>query len=132
MTVEKWGREEIKRLVEISSGEGQAELAYQSMCSTIDRQEYARFHYHSVKKLFHDCIGESHSPMNLLKIFTGGGAHARDQLDSCVWEIGAHVTACVQSLHAMVDIFAHAIYFALYNTLDPKKCDKKKLYFTDI
>jgi hypothetical protein len=35
------------------------------------------------------------------------------------FQAAAHITACVQSMHATADTFAHAVYFALGMNLDP-------------
>jgi len=126
MTV--WDRDEARELVALRYGKTQAELAYQSMNSTIDRQEYARYHYRNAKSLFETCVGKFDSPVNRLKISTGGNEDARDEFNQCIWEIGAHVTACVQSLHAMGDIFAHAIYYALgYKLKQPPPLLERKI-----
>lgn len=123
-----WNIEEAKNLVKASYGKMQAELAYQSLSSTIDRQEYARFHYHNAKNLFDAYVGKLHSPMSFLKVSTGGGGEGEyDEFNQCIWEIGAHVTACVQSLHAMADIFAHAIYYALGYNLKPSPLSERDI-----
>lgn len=126
-----WDRDETKQLVELNFGKTQAELAYQSMCSTIDRQQYALYHYRSVKKLFDDCVGKFNSPMSFVEL-SFDGSEDSEELNQRIWEIGAHVTACVQSLHAMGDIFAHAIYYALGYTLKPTKKGEQKLYLSDV
>lgn len=126
MTV--WSIEEAKNLVKTSYGKMQAELAYQSMGSTIDRQEYARYHYHNAKNLFDKYVGKLHSPENFVKMSWGGGDEGdQDEFHQCIWEIGAHVTACVQSLHAMADIFAHAIYYALGYNLKPSPLSERDI-----
>lgn len=123
-----WDRDETKYLVEFNFGKAQAELAYRSMNSAIDRQEYARYHYHNAKNLFEACVGKFDSPVHFSKVSTGGNEDAREEFNQCIWEIGAHVTACVQSLHAMGDIFAHAIYFALgYNLKQPPPLFERKI-----
>lgn len=128
-----WNRMETKSLVENSYGKLQAELAYQSMCSTIDRQEYARYHYLNAKNLFDAYVGQLDAPWNFLKISTGGcSEEAHDEFIKCFWEIGAHVTACIQSLHAMGDIFAHTIYYALGYKLELTKKGEQKLYLSDV
>lgn len=119
-----WNREEVKHLVAFSYGKTQAELAYQSMNSTIDRQEYARYHYHNAKKLFDQHVEKLHSPISFMK----ASIESSEELNQCIWEIGAHVTACVQSLHSMGDIFAHAIYYALgYNLKQPPPLSERKI-----
>lgn len=127
MTMKNWGRE-AKSLVEISYGKLQADLAYRSICSTIDRQEYARYHYLNAKNLFDAYVGKFDAPVSFLKILTGGCSEdAHDEFQKCFLEIGAHVTACVQSLHAMADIFAHAIYYSLGCNLKPSPLSERKI-----
>lgn len=119
-----WNMGEARNIITISHGKGQAELAYQSMCSTIDRQEYARYHYHNAKKLFDQHVEKLYSPASFMKASIEGS----EKLNQCIWEIGAHVTACVQSLHSMGDIFAHAIYYALgYNLKQPPPLSERKI-----
>lgn len=93
-----WNRDEARELIAYSYGKAQAELAYQSMRSTIDRQEYAQYHYQNAKNLFEAYVGKFYSPVSFSKMLTGGNEEAREEFNQCIWEIGAHVTACVQSL----------------------------------
>lgn len=127
-----WDMGEAKNLVEISYGKTQAELAYQSMCSTIDRQKYARYHYRNAKNLFDAYVGKLHSPMSYFQMSMGCVDDVADEFNQYILEAGAHVTACVQSLHAMGDIFAHAIYFALGNNLELTRKGEQKLYLSGV
>ena len=128
-----WDRDETRELVAFSYGKAQAELAYQSMNSTIDRQEYARYHYHNAKNLFDEYVGKLHSPESFVKVSLGGGDEGKqDELHQCIWEIGAHVTACVQSLHAIADILAHAIYYALCYNLKPSPLSERDIYLNAV
>ena len=82
--------------------------------------------------MFDAYVGKLHSPEKLLKIFTGGDEDARDEFNQCIWEIGAHVTACVQSLHAMADIFAHAIYYTLGYNLKPSPLSERNININSV
>jgi hypothetical protein len=115
--------EEAKNLITISHGKRQAELAYQSICSTIDRQEYARYHYRNAKILFDAYVGKLHSPIAFMKSSIEGS----EELNRCILEIGANVTACVQSLHAIADTFAYATYYALGYNLKPSPLSERKI-----
>jgi len=127
-----WDRDEARELVALCFGKAQAELAYQSLNSTIDRQEYARYHYHNAKNLFDAYVGKLHSPEKRLKIFTGGGEGALDEFNQCIWEIGAHVMACVQSLHAIADTFAYATYHALGYNLKPSPLPERSININSV
>ncbi len=82
------------------------------MCSTIDRQEYARYHFHNAKNLFDAYVGKLHAPIDFMRSSIEGC----EEQSRCILEIGANVTACVQNLHAIADTFAYATYHALgYN-----------------
>ncbi|MFA6015456.1 MAG: hypothetical protein WC742_10350 [Gallionellaceae bacterium] len=118
-----WDRYETRELVVFCYGKAQAELAYQSMNSTIDRQEYARYHYHNAKNLFDAYVGKLHSPIDFMKSSFEGS----EEQNRCIWEIGANVTACVQSLHAIADTFAYAMYHALGYKLKQSPLAERKI-----
>lgn len=123
-----WDRDETKYLVEFNFGKAQAELAYRSMNSAIDRQEYARYHYHNAKNLFDAYVGEFYSPIDFMKSsFEGGEEESR-----CILEVGANVTACVQSLHAIADTFAFATYHALGYNLKPSPLSERGININSV
>lgn len=123
-----WDRDEARELVAFSYGKVRAELAYQSMCSTIDRQEYARYHYHNAKSLFDAYVGKLHSPIDFMKSSFEGS----EEQNRCIWEIGANVTACVQSLHAIADTFAYAMYHALGYNLKPSPLSERNISINSV
>lgn len=113
-----WDLEEARALILRRFGKAQLELARQSLGSTIDRQDFAHYHYHEASNFLDAYIAKiSSSPNGALRSIFG----AADEEEECdfnvrIAKIGAHVTACVQSMHAIADIFAHGVYYALgYN-----------------
>ena len=95
-------------------GVEQVELAGLSLGSTIDRLEYARFHYHEVRELIETRIEPLQKSQRLFIAMMGAERNERQRrYDETRAHIGAHVVACIQSLHAISDILAHAIYYSL-------------------
>ena len=92
MTV--WDLEEARALVRTRYGREQFELARQSMGSTIDRREYARYHYHEAMRLLDERVGKLYSSASLVDIMLGcDDEDEQDEFHQCISEIGAHVTA---------------------------------------
>jgi hypothetical protein len=112
-----WNLNELRSLILARYGKGQLGLARESLGSTIDRCEYARIHYQDAVALFDrhtQTIKESGQHL-LETFFSNDDAHQQT-----IVRISAYITASVQSLHAIADIFAHAIYYSLgYNLLLP-------------
>ena len=126
MTV--WDLQETRTLVRARHGREQLEIARLSLGSTIDRREYARYHYHEAMELFDSHIGELHSSQRLFTVILGGNDEdEQDEFHQHLDRIGAHVTACVQSLHAIADIFAHAIYYSLGYNLLPSALSERQI-----
>lgn len=115
-----WDHREARSLVLQRFGQEQCDLATQSQRSTIDRLEYARFHYDEVREIIDTRIKTLHERGRLSLVMLGGGTddERNEYEDSCV-QLGAHVVACVQNLHAIADIFAHTVYYSLGYNLQP-------------
>ena len=101
-------RNQIKRLY----GHEQLAMAIPALRSVIDRRDYAHFHYHEANDLFLAFAQEHLDNEPLLWVI-----HQSDENFSefhwLITRIGAHVVACIQSLHAIADIMAHAVYYSL-------------------
>ena len=57
----------------------------------------------------------------------GGTDDEQNEYENSRVQLGAHVVACVQSLHAIADTFAHAIYFSLAYNLHADALDEHKV-----
>lgn len=112
MKMSQWNMSETRNLIKLLYGREQLEMAKPALRSVIDRRDYAYFHYHEANNLFQAFAEENLVDEPLLWVI-----HQSDE--SCskfhwlITKIGAHVVACIQSLHAVADIMAHAIYYTL-------------------
>lgn len=101
-------RNQIKRLY----GHQQLEMAAPALRSVIDRRDYAHYHYHEANNLFRSFAEKRLANEPLMWVI-----HQSDESFSefhwLITKIGAHVVACIQSLHAIADIMGHAVYYSL-------------------
>ena len=108
----QWNMAETRNLIELLYGRDQLEMAIPALRSVIDRRDYAHFHYHEANDLFQAFAEDNLVSEPLLWVI-----HQSDESFSkfhwLITKIGAHVMACIQSLHAIADIMAHAIYYSL-------------------
>jgi hypothetical protein len=102
-------REEIQRVY----GKDQLNLASPSLRSALDRHEYARIHYHATLDLLDEFVETKFQDKSLLEVILSNDESEHTCFQDFILKVGAHVTACIQSLHAAVDILAHAVYYAL-------------------
>lgn len=108
----QWDMAETRNYIKRLYGHEQLEMATPALRSVIDRRDYAHFHYHEANDLFRAFAQERLANEPLLWVI-----HQSDESFSefhwLITKIGAHVVACIQSLHAIADIMAHAVYYSL-------------------
>lgn len=108
----RWELEETRNHVERLFGRQQLERARTCIRSVIDRQTYAQVHYeHALVRI--DAYAQSELQGASLLEVTFGGTEAWQDFNVFIREVAAHLTACIQSMHAVPDILSHAIYFSL-------------------
>ena len=123
-----WDLQEARSLSRQRFGQEQFNLATHSLGSTVDRREYARFHYHEAKDIIDTRLGTLQQEQRLFLVMLGGGTDdEQNEYENSRVQLGAHVVACVQSLHAIADTFAHAIYFSLAYNLHADALDEHKV-----
>lgn len=111
-----WDIKQTRELVQQRFGPDQLDLARPSLQSLVDRQEYARYHCDEINALFASFQAKRlNKPSSLL------AASDEDDwnLDEFVMRSGAHGVACLQCLHSLTDMLAHAIYHSLGMNLAP-------------
>lgn len=108
----RWEMEETRQHVRRLFGDDQLELSKPCLRSVVDRQTYARIHFQDAKAKIDSYIQTELQDASLFEV-TFGDAEAWVEFNSFIREVGAHLTACVQSIHAVPDILAHAIYYCL-------------------
>ncbi|TDF62227.1 hypothetical protein [Cupriavidus sp. L7L] len=123
-----WDLEETRNLVRHQFGNGdQLDRSRECLGSVIDRCEHARFHYHEVRGILTNKLTCSPGESKLIALFGGKSREEQREFDSAVGNVSAHVVACVQSLHAIADIFAHAIYYSLGINLSSHPLNERKV-----
>jgi len=122
-----WDLQEARSLLRQRFGQEQFNLATHSLGSTVDRREYARFHYHEAKDIIDTRLGTLQEQQLFLVMLGGGTDDEQNEYEDSLVQLGAHVVACVQSLHAIADTFAHAIYFSLGYNLHADALDEHKV-----
>lgn len=109
----QWDIKATRDLVLRQGGKAQFLRASPPLRSLIERQEYAAFHYFEIKSLFADFVKAQLQDRSLLEAVFSEDVEDNDKHNRFHTQVGAHVIGCVQSLHAVADIAAHAIYFSL-------------------
>ncbi len=104
-----WDIEKTRNYVEILYGSDQLSLLNPSLRSVIDRKEYVRIHYHDTMAIFENFIEMKLQNASLLEIALSVDDYGHNDFQELILRIGAYVTACIQSLHAIPDILAHTI-----------------------
>lgn len=107
-----WNLEETYSFVKATFGLAQERLARDSTRSVLDRQAFARYHYQEAQRLSKMFDRTHLKNISLINLHTQEGKRKQAAFERYIVKAGAHATAAVQSLHAIPDILAHAIYFA--------------------
>ncbi|MNF75205.1 hypothetical protein D3C84_572630 [compost metagenome] len=111
--MDRWNLEETRDHIARLHGRHQLELAKPCIQSVFDRQVYARIHYQDARSKTDTYIRTELHETSLLEVTFGDRDKAWEEFNIFVREVGAHLTACIQSMHALPDILAHAIYYSL-------------------
>ncbi len=101
-------REHVQRLY----GPRQRELVAPCLNSVVERKYFAAFHYQEATRLLREFRDAHLVDVSLLQVLFGKDEGPRERFNQVMFEAGAHVLACVQSIHALADILAHAVYYS--------------------
>lgn len=115
-----WDLNETYQLVRRVFGRDQERLTQESLQSVTDRQAFSSYHFSEATRLS-KAFERNHlaSTRTILEIHVAGAEEKQRAFQTYMVKAGAHSVAAVQSLHAIPDIFAHAVYFASGQNLQP-------------
>lgn len=113
-----WNLASLKDAVRKQYGIEQVEALIPSLNSVVQRGEFAKYHYIEAKRLL-EAATAAHSEQGEMMMLLLGCDTESETFQLARFQAAAHITACVQSMHATADTFAHAVYFALGMNLDP-------------
>lgn len=123
-----WDLHETYRLVQRVFGRDQEKLTRESARSVTDRRDFSSYHFAEAMRLSkafeRKHLGDTRT---ILEIHAQGAEKKEREFQVFMLRAGAHSLAAVQSLHAIPDIFAHAIYFAAGQNLQPYALDDSKV-----
>lgn len=116
-----WHVEATRKTIAHVFGRKQLELARPCLRSLYDRQFYAHFHYQRAESTLKRYVRDHLSDKDFFPIAVGVDELEWNRFNVVIRKVGADLTACVQSLHAIPDILANAVYYslALDRTLQP-------------
>ena len=108
-----WNIEATRGHVTRLFGREQCERVRPCLQSVVERQNYARYHYQEASDLFLEFARERLAGASLIEVVFSSDDDTRSDFQELITKVGANVLACVQSMHAVADILAHAVYYAL-------------------
>ena len=115
-----WDFGETHSLVHRIFGVAQEKLTKQSTRSVNDRKNYASYHFTEAMRLSLNYDKKHLSGVKtLLHLYVQGAEKKRRAYENYICKAGAHSLAAVQSIHALPDIVAHAVYFTAGQNLKP-------------
>lgn len=128
-----WDISETRSLIQRIFGKKQAELARPCIRSVIDRQNFARYHLYEAKSLLRrfqrrHLFGDA----PLIDVTLGTNSKGQMAFQRFIIKAAAHVTACVQSVHAIPDILANAMYYSAGMNLGSNAISETKIALNSV
>lgn len=108
---ESWNTEITRERVFRLYGRTQLDRARPCLRSADDRQIYARIHFQDARKLFDSYADVNLRDKSLFEVL--GSDEAIAEFNDFIRRVGAYTHACAQSMHALADTLAHAVYYCL-------------------
>lgn len=118
-----WDAEATRLAIQRVYGREQLELARPCIRSLSDRQLYSRYHYQRAEQTLKRYVRAHLKSKNFISISLGADSQELDRFNIVIRKLGADLTACIQSLHALPDVLASAVYYSLQlnNRFTPQK-----------
>jgi len=114
-----WSLKDTYVLVRKAFGAEQERLAKASTRSVIDRQNFARYHFSEALRLQRFFERKYLGKNLLIDIYGQNSERSRVAYEVFMVKAGAHATAAIQSVHAIPDILAHAVYYSAVPQVNP-------------
>jgi hypothetical protein len=125
--LEPWHLPTTYALIQQRFGAPHERLARESIRSTQDRQQFASYHYTEVLRLTRDFTRRHLGDSLLIDLHGQDRETRRAAFERYILKVGAHATAAVQSIHAIPDTLAFALYHATGLGLGPQPIAPRKI-----
>jgi hypothetical protein len=123
-----WSIADTRNLVNARFGAQHRDLVAPSLYAMAQRQNYARYHFHEVRRLLVEFQDKHLKSVPLLIVSHGADDERRADFQDFMAFIGAHALAGVLSIHGLADVTAYAAYQALGYGLRPNPVPEGNLY----
>lgn len=123
----RWSLKQLREDVQQVFGTDQERLLAPCLRSIDERRAFARYHHAETKRLL-EAVTVDRTPIQMVAWMLDSESPETTGFQSVRFHASAHVHACVQSMHALADILAHAVYYGLGMNLNPNlKLDARTL-----
>ncbi len=114
---QRWDLRALKTDVERIFGVEQSEALRLHLDSISTRRDYVFYHYYEAIDRIQKILDIGDDEISLFTRIVGSNLASQEYRKN-QFEAGAHIVACLQSMHSTWDILAHAIYHAVGMNLD--------------
>lgn len=129
--MKRWDLLETYKLIEAAHGEEQQSLATPCLRSIIDRQRFAEYHFTEMHRLLKAFKRRYLNEGLMIALHGPNKNKARNAFEVLMIKAGAHITACIQSIHALPDILANGIYYSTALNITTK-LPPNKIYLSNV
>jgi hypothetical protein len=108
-----WNLIALHQNVERLYGKEQKELVIESANSIIERQDYARFHFHEAVNTFNGYFENRKSLKEAVSLVFSKDSSESEDFEIIKLKTQAHIFGFMQSLHSVSDILSHVIFYSI-------------------
>lgn len=130
--LQSWDLKKTYDLVEKLFGRVQLSIVQPSIRSIGDRQKFAQYHYVETKRLLRGFQRRHLRNRHLFEAIHGSDEKASYAFEVLMVKVGAHITACIQAIHAVPDILASGVYLGLGLNLKSEKLADRSINITSV
>jgi hypothetical protein len=124
-----WNLKALHENVEKLYGTEQKQLVAESSNSIIERQEYARFHFHEAVNTFNGYFENKKSLREAISLVFSKDASEAENFEFIKLKTQAHIFGFMQSLHSVSDILSHVTFYSIgFNISHKTSISVKRLY----
>ena len=108
-----WDLPELKNLLEKRYGVGHQELAFESLDSIFQNQDFSRYHYSEINRLISEHLAVNKTSKDYFNLRMSNDEEVRESEFSFSTACKAHIISLLRHLHCSPDLLAHTIYYCL-------------------
>lgn len=114
----RWNLGELRDHVRRVHGEDQLRIVNSCLRTVGDRRQFSHYHFNEAMHGI-DAVVKDRQDFEMTGVILGAFDDEPGQFDNARFRAYAHITACVQNMHALADNLVHLVYYTLGLNLDP-------------